>query len=82
MSAFGAALGMGINRNIVECKVKHNLIQTESDFCINRNIVECKGFETFRELASVQFSINRNIVECKVSIIFNTGTLDDVLIET
>ena len=33
---------MGINRNIVECKVLNVLDLPEGFYCINRNIVECK----------------------------------------
>ena len=33
---------MGINRNIVECKVESSCPFASSVTCINRNIVECK----------------------------------------
>ena len=34
--------GFGINRNIVECKVKSGDLCIDILFSINRNIVECK----------------------------------------
>ena len=36
---------MGINRNIVECKVSSAYLLTKSIMRINRNIVECKVSE-------------------------------------
>ena len=54
----------GINRNIVECKVKTVLIEGYMEKGINRNIVECKEiFQCFR--FTCKHRINRNIVECK-----------------
>ena len=54
----------GINRNIVECKVKNCEMKRLYVHCINRNIVECK-VEVYNVADLVRLRINRNIVECK-----------------
>ena len=54
----------GINRNIMECKVRYKGNQLCTEICINRNIMECKD----RPPDSAQafdVGINRNIMECK-----------------
>ena len=56
----------GINRNIVECKVKNCEMKRLYVHCINRNIVECKGDCGSESFVRVP-CINRNIVECKDS---------------
>ena len=38
----GGSEERGINRNIVECKEKHEISACFFSSCINRNIVECK----------------------------------------
>ena len=73
---------MGINRNIVECKVLCEYINWNARRCINRNIVECKGKWNCVKLNWTR-SINRNIVECKVNDVAEAmATVNQVLIET
>ena len=55
---------MGINRNIVECKVHSCAGNWQRINCINRNIVECKEIN-YKEGTIEVTCINRNIVECK-----------------
>ena len=38
---------MGINRNIVECKVEQYSFEKRLPVGINRNIVECKGSKRY-----------------------------------
>ena len=56
--------GYGINRNIVECKLRWVRMVGITGRCINRNIVECKFPQSCHSSRSGH-SINRNIVECK-----------------
>ena len=55
---------IGFNRDIVECKVHHNMMMP-ADLCgFNRDIVECKDrFHTVQP--HVHSGFNRDIVECK-----------------
>ena len=39
----GTGHGLGINRNIVECKAASSEKKETTETGINRNIVECKG---------------------------------------
>ena len=57
---------IGINRNIVECKVGYDVAESTRAAGINRNIVECKGVKTGSTFEAAM-CINRNIVECKVA---------------
>ena len=62
-------VGIGINRNIVECKGIRRNDPLEWSKSINRNIVECKGGRSFQTICEL-VCINRNIVECKVRMYF------------
>ena len=72
---------MGINRNIVECKLIYASKNTIHVTGINRNIVECK-FGRFRAVWLLRHCINRNIVECKLVIQSKLQLIPRVLIET
>ena len=57
-------LGVGLNRNILECKFFKNRGQVIPYPRLNRNILECKsGFRKF--IKTVFTCLNRNILECK-----------------
>ena len=57
-------LSMGINRNIVECKVLCLSFQTDPHSVLIETSWNVKDYESRCESVK-EYSINRNIVECK-----------------
>ena len=77
----GGSEERGINRNILECKVRYEIGILQNMERINRNILECKVFVLFY-ISRFFFGINRNILECKESTKARGATTKRVLIET
>ena len=63
-AAAAVTIAPGINRNILECKVRRRFKNFCTSSGINRNILECKDISENRKII-IQTSINRNILECK-----------------
>ena len=72
---------MGINRNIVECKVLCLSFQTDPHSVLIETSWNVKDYESRCESVK-EYSINRNIVECKGCITAVGSRHNVVLIET
>ena len=72
---------MGINRNIVECKVLCLSFQTDPHSVLIETSWNVKDYESRCESVK-EYSINRNIVECKVYLHASVRHPAHVLIET
>ena len=74
-------MSMGINRNIVECKVLCLSFQTDPHSVLIETSWNVKDYESRCESVK-EYSINRNIVECKVYLHASVRHPAHVLIET
>ena len=54
----------GLNRNILECKLKKQTFKKSISQRLNRNILECKS-TSLPGCTVIVVGLNRNILECK-----------------